>query len=89
MNNSVYFSGAGPSRGIYPTSVPAGQMHVIKNNLVYVTGSSTYPAYPLYLGTAFSTTLYDIDYNNMYAMQVMREQQGQRSLPGKELLPQI
>ncbi len=67
LHNSIYFSGTGPARGIFFNGVPAGQMNVIKNNLVYTTGSSTYASFPIYLNTAFSTALYDIDANNMYA----------------------
>ncbi len=65
LHNSIYFSGTGYTYAIY-TRVPTGQKNVIKNNNLYVTGSTSYPGYPIYLYTAFTTTLYDIDANNMY-----------------------
>ena len=67
LHNTVFFTGTGAARGIFFTSVPAGQLNVVKNNIVQVRGASASAAYPIYLGTAFNTTLYDIDANNMYA----------------------
>jgi len=64
LHNSFYMGGT--SRGINTATVPAGQKHIIKNNLICMT-TDTNTAYPIYLGTAFSTTLYDLDYNNMYS----------------------
>ena len=76
MHNSVYFSGTGPARAIFLTSVPSGQMNIVKNNMLHVTGTTTSFAYPIYLGTAFNAAIYNIDANNMYSLQYVGYVQG-------------
>jgi hypothetical protein len=53
---------------MYFTGIPSGMMTVIKNNNIHTLGGTTTTStFPIYLGTAFSTAIYDIDYNNMHA----------------------
>ena len=65
LHNSIYVGGAGNAYGIdFAATVQSNSYRVVKNNNIYTAGTSSYP---IYLGTAFNATMYDIDYNNMYA----------------------
>ena len=68
LHNSIYIASTGTGtadqRGIYYTSPSTATMHVAKKNNIYMEHTN---AYPIYLATAFTPSLYDIDNNNLYA----------------------
>ena len=66
LNNSMSIGGTttGANYGLYITSVDVGSKRVIKNNVISMDGNLNIP---IYLGTAFDTAIYDIDYNCFYA----------------------
>ena len=67
LHNSIYVTTTSSSaqvHGINFVNVPDSTLHIVKNNMIHVANSSN--AYPVYLGTAFNTGIYDIDSNNYY-----------------------
>ncbi len=70
LNNSIYISGtstaATAARGIH-LNYSANCKFIIKNNNIVM---KAYDAWPIYVGSVTNiTTLYQFDYNNMYAPQ--------------------
>ena len=62
-HNTINMDGKQYGYGIYRSSIPSNSVFEVKNNIIVTTGSS---AYPIYFGTAFSTTSDDIDANDLY-----------------------
>jgi len=65
LNNSIYIGGSSETSGMW-FSATTGTFYVVKNNMIHL-ASSAAAANPIYLSTAFSTTYYDIDSNNLYS----------------------
>jgi hypothetical protein len=63
VHNSIYISGSGAAKGIYIRNVGNNDM-VIKNNNIVLSSPS---AHPVFIHQAGFPTLYDFDYNNLYA----------------------
>jgi Fe-S cluster biogenesis protein NfuA len=63
LHNSIYISGTGAANGIYIYN-NANNYMIIKNNNIIMEASG---AYPIYLSATANISLYDMDYNNMYA----------------------
>ncbi|MDR1180630.1 MAG: T9SS type A sorting domain-containing protein [Bacteroidales bacterium] len=63
LHNSIYVSGTGAARGINILNNVNNYM-VIKNNNIVMESPT---AYPIYLNNISNVSLYDMDYNNMYA----------------------
>jgi hypothetical protein len=63
LHNSIYISGSGAANGIY-ISNNANNYMVIKNNNIVMESTT---AFPIYLSATDNLSLYDMDYNNMYA----------------------
>jgi hypothetical protein len=65
LYNSIYVEGTGAARGIHIQNATTNYF-VIKNNNIIMEAST---AYPIYLSAITNLSLYDMDYNNMYAPQ--------------------
>jgi hypothetical protein len=63
LHNSIYVSGSGSTRAIQISNSTSNYI-VVKNNNIITEAAG---AYPIYLSDASNMSLYDIDYNNMYA----------------------
>jgi hypothetical protein len=63
LHNSIYISGTGAARGIHIVNSANNNM-VIKNNNIVLKNNS---AHPVYFSATGNLSLYNIDYNNLYA----------------------
>ena len=65
VHNSVYITGSGAERGINIMNSNRNNL-VVKNNNIVMTSTT---AHPIYFNLTGNLTLYNFDYNNMYAPQ--------------------